>query len=79
MMKVKSGRKAKLETALKAFLNAEQTAKALSTLGSFNRRWDPMVATLSDLGLDEKAKTESLKLVLRLCRRIERCPKRGRR
>ncbi|MDZ4857476.1 MAG: hypothetical protein SGI88_00725 [Candidatus Hydrogenedentes bacterium] len=53
----------KLETALKGFLNEEQTGKALTTLGSFNRRWDGMVVVLDGLGLEEKAKADAMNTV----------------
>jgi Spy/CpxP family protein refolding chaperone len=55
--------RAKFETVLKGFLNEEQTAKALATLGTFNRRWDMMVMALDGLGLDEKAQGDAMKLV----------------
>ncbi len=55
---------AKFETAIKAFLTPEQTAASLTTLGTFNRRWDRMVLALDGLGLDEKPKAEALKLVM---------------
>jgi Spy/CpxP family protein refolding chaperone len=55
--------RAKLETALKAFLNPEQSEKALAPLGTFSRRWDPMVTALDGMTLEEKAKTGAMKLV----------------
>jgi len=63
MMEVNQAEKAKLETAIKAFLNPEQTAKALATLGAFSRRWDPMVAELDGMKLEAKANDEAMKLV----------------
>jgi len=63
MMEVNQAEKAKLETAIKAFLNPEQTAKALATLGTFSRRWDPMVAELDSMKLEPKANDEAMKLV----------------
>lgn len=63
MREVNQAEKAKLEAALKGFLNPEQTAKALETLGSFNRRWDSMVDALDGMGLADKAKGDAMKLV----------------
>jgi hypothetical protein len=62
-MEVNQAEKAKFETALKGFLNPEQTTKALATLGSFSRRWDPMVEALDGMNLEEKKKAEAMKLV----------------
>jgi len=64
LMEVNQAEKAKLETALKGFLNPEQTTKALAPLGTFNRRWDPMVTALGGMSLDEKTMTEAMKLVM---------------
>lgn len=55
--------RAKFESAIKAFLNEEQTAKALASLGTFNRRWDAMVIVLAEMKLEEKANEEAMKLV----------------
>ena len=63
MMEVNQAEKAKLEAALKGFLNPEQTTKALATLGTFGRRWDPMVEALDGMNLDEKKKADAMKLV----------------
>ena len=53
----------KLETALKGVLTAEQAAKAMETLGTFNRRWDGMVEALVAMKLDEKVMGEAMNLV----------------
>jgi len=63
MREVSLAERAKLETALKGFLNPEQTTKAIATLGTFSRRWDPMVTSLDGMNLEEKKKTEAMKLV----------------
>lgn len=63
MMEVNQAEKAKLETAMNAFLKPEQTAKALATLGTFSRRWDPMVAELDGMKLEAKASDAAMKLV----------------
>jgi hypothetical protein len=60
---VAQAEKAKFETALKGFLNPEQTTKALAVLGTFNRRWDLMAAALDGMNLDEKKMAEAMKLV----------------
>ncbi len=56
--------KAKLETALKGFLNADQTTKAMAILGTLSRRWDSMVAVLDSMGLDEKTKAAAMKVTM---------------
>lgn len=61
--KVNEAERAKLETALKAFLTPESTAKALATLGTFSRRWDPMVTVLDVMNLEKKARGEAMKRV----------------
>ena len=63
MQEAQQVERGKLETALKSFLNPEQTAKALATLGTLDRRWDRMVAAIDGMNLDEKVKAEALKLV----------------
>ena len=63
MREAQQAERGKFETALKGFLNPEQTAKALATLGTMNRRWDRMVSAIDEMNLDDKAKTEALKLV----------------
>jgi uncharacterized protein YeaC (DUF1315 family) len=55
---------AKFETAIKAFLTPEQTATALATLGTFNRRWDRMVLVIDGMGLAEKPRDEVMKVVM---------------
>lgn len=55
--------RAKFETALEGFLNEDQTAKVLATLGLFNWRWDSMVTALDGMNLDEKANAEAMKIV----------------
>ena len=64
MMEVNKAERAKLEAALKGLLTPEQAGQAIASLGSFNRRWDPMVATLDGMNLDEKTKSAAMKLVL---------------
>lgn len=63
MQEVNTAERAKLETALKEFLTPEQTAKALASLGTFNRRWDMMTLTLAGMNLDAKAMAEAMKTV----------------
>jgi len=58
---VNEAERAKFETALKEFLTEEQASKALVQLGAFNRRWDPMVSTLSDLKLEANTMTDAMK------------------
>ncbi len=64
MQEVTQAETAKFETAVKAFLTPEQTATAVATLGTFNRRWDRMVLTLDGMGLADKPKAEAMKLVM---------------
>ena len=52
--------KDKLQTALAKFLNPEQTTKAVTTLGTFNSRWDAMVDAVVGFKLDEAKHTEAL-------------------
>lgn len=62
IIEISKAEKAKFETAIKGFLNPEQTAKALSVLGTFNRRWDAMTNALDSMGLAEKPKADAMKL-----------------
>jgi hypothetical protein len=62
LREVNQAEKAKFETAIKAFLNPEQTTKALTTLGAFSRRWDPMTEAIVDMKLDEKVQAEAMKV-----------------
>jgi len=55
--------KGKFGEVLKGFLDADQTAKVLATLGSFNRRWDSMVSALMGMGLDEASMSKAMGLV----------------
>lgn len=64
MREVNQAERAKFETALKGFLNQEQTEKALLTLGSFFRRWDGMVEVLDGMDLAEKAREEAMRLTV---------------
>lgn len=61
--KLMADERAKLSTAVGAFLNPEQTKSAVAVLGSFNMRWDGMVNAIDGLGLDEKVKGDALKAV----------------
>ena len=63
MREVTQAEKAKFEAAVKAFLNPEQTTKAVAILGAGGRRLDPMAIALDGLNLDEKAKSAAWKLV----------------
>lgn len=63
-MEVGKAEKAKFEAAIKGFLKPEQLSAALSSLGSFNRRWDSMVMALDGMKLDEKKMAEAMKLVI---------------
>ena len=58
--KAMTDERAKFETALKGFLDADQTSKAMAALGSFDFRWDMMVNSLDSLGLEDKAKAEAM-------------------
>lgn len=62
MREVNVAERAKLEAAVKGFLNPEQTTKVVAVLGTFSRRWDPMVITLDGMTLDAKAKDSAMKL-----------------
>jgi hypothetical protein len=64
MMEATKAEKAKFETTLKGFLNAEQATSALASLGTFSRQWDSMAGILDGLGLDAKSKAGADKLVL---------------
>lgn len=64
MNKIRQDERAALETAIKAFLTEEQTAKAIAPLGSFQREWDMMVQVLDSMGLTEPAKTNAMNRVL---------------
>jgi len=53
----------KLETALKGFLSDEQAAKAMTSLGTFNREWDRLLDVLAGFNLDDKKLFKALALV----------------
>lgn len=55
---------AKLEPAVKAFLNPEQTAKVMATLSSSAMRWQNMAVALQEMKLESKVKAQAVKLVL---------------
>lgn len=55
--------RAKFETALKGFLDADQTSKVLASLGSFDLRFDLMTNSLAGLGLEEKAMADAMGVV----------------
>ena len=63
MGEVATAERTKLETALKGFLTAEETQKAMATLGSFSRRWDQMTAVLNGMKLDEKVQAQAMDTV----------------
>ena len=63
MREITVAEKTKFETAVKAFLNPEQTTKAVAMLGSGGRHLDPMAMALDGMNLDEKAKPAAWKLV----------------
>jgi hypothetical protein len=63
MMEIAKAERAKFETAVKAFLTPEQTAKAALTLGSLSRQWDRLSDALDGLGLDDKTKAAGMKLL----------------
>jgi hypothetical protein len=56
--------RAKLEAALKGIVTAEQSAKILPVLGSFNNRYDSYVAALAEFKLDNKKMSQGLKLIV---------------
>jgi hypothetical protein len=62
-MEVNKAEAAKFETALKGVLKPEEVTKAMASLGTFNSRWDRMVTVLDGMNLEEKPKTEAMKLV----------------
>ncbi len=64
MMEINKAEKAKLEAALTAFLTPEQTATALSTLGTFNRRWDSMALAIEGMTLEAGPKAEAMNLIM---------------
>lgn len=64
MMEINKAEKAKLEAALLAFLTPEQTATALSTLGTFNRRWDSMALAIEGMTLEAGPKAEAMDLIM---------------
>jgi len=53
----------KFKTALAGFLSAEQTDKAIASLGSFSRQWDRMVNTLAGFKLEDEKLNKALELV----------------
>ena len=63
MMEVVTAERTKLETALKGFLSAEETQKAMATLSAFSRRWDQMTAVLSGMKLDPKVEAQAMDTV----------------
>jgi len=62
-MEVNKAEAAKFETALKGFLKPEEVTKAMASLGTLNPRWDRMVTVLDGMNLEEKPKTEAMKLL----------------
>lgn len=63
MAKVSQEARDKLKTAVGAFLNEEQTGKAMEKLGAFSWRWDQMVLTLADMGLEDEAMSKAMGMV----------------
>jgi hypothetical protein len=55
--------KAKLKTALAAFLTPDQVDKAIVPLGTFNRQWDRFVDVLAGLNLAEDKKDKGLSVL----------------
>lgn len=53
----------KLEAVLKGFLSDEQAAKAMASLGTFNREWDRLLDVLAGFKLDDKKLFKALALV----------------
>jgi len=53
----------KFAASLKGILTEELIAKVLPTLGSFNAKWDGLVAALQDLKLEKAAMKPAMKLV----------------
>ncbi len=61
--KVATEERAKLQAALKGFLDEDQTTKAMATLGILSIRWDMMTSSLIELGLEDKAKADAMRAV----------------
>ena len=61
--KVIGEERGKLEAALKGILKEKPLTQAMSSLGTFDGRWDRYVDTLSGLGLGKKEQNKSLTLV----------------
>ena len=59
----KKTEQSKLKITLKEFLNEEQAAKAVDSLGVYIDQWDPMVVVLASLNLAEDKLYEALRLV----------------
>lgn len=56
--------RAKLVASLKGVLSEDLLAKALPTLGSFNAKWDGLVAALQDLKLEKGVMKSAMKCVI---------------
>jgi len=53
----------KLEKSLSGILSADQTARAMASLGTFYRPWDQMVHTIAGFGLDSSKQQDALNAV----------------
>ena len=61
--KVSDDERAKLKTAVEAFLDADQTTKAVAALGTFNRQVDRYFVAVGDLKLDAEKQQKALELI----------------
>lgn len=63
MEELNTSERAKLEKALAATLSAEQTTKALASLGTFNRQWDGMASTIAGFKLEAAKQQTALEAI----------------
>lgn len=55
--------RAKLKTAVGAFLKAEEADKAVATLGTYSRFWDRYVSVIADLKLEPEKQQQALSAI----------------
>jgi hypothetical protein len=63
MEEINAKEREKLHKALAATLSADQTTKAMASLGTFNRQWDLMVDTIVGFGLDGAKQQDALNAI----------------
>jgi hypothetical protein len=59
-LKLQAADRGKLEDPLKGFLQDEQVAPAIASLGAFDSQWDVYVDSLAGYGLSEASVSEDL-------------------